>query len=154
MLPYKHLIITSFLALILLLIFPSIGVEGVFIIIFFGFFIDVDHYLFYAFKKKDFSLVRAYKWFIFYTKRFRELPLQEQKKTYISICFFHGFELVILFLLLGIFFYQHFLFASLGLVIHLALDLYDGPCFCDTKFYRLSIFYGIFAQKKLEFVDS
>jgi hypothetical protein len=154
MLPHKHLIITALFALFLFLIFPSVGILESLILIAFGFFVDVDHYLFYTFKKKDFSLIRAYKWFLIQTKKLTKMPLQKRKKTYLTICFFHGFELIILFLLLGLFIHRYFLFAFLGLLIHFTLDMYDHFRFYKTRFYRISILYGIFALKKLKFIDS
>ena len=59
MLPSVHFIVSLFLAVIL---YPIFGwIVGVILIG--GFFIDVDHYLLYLFKKKDYSLRNAYFYF-------------------------------------------------------------------------------------------
>jgi len=151
--PKDHLIISVLFAIFLFLIIPSVGVMGVAIIILFGFFVDVDHYFFYAFKKRDFNLKKAYDWFIAQDKKIVSLPFKQREKLYVCICFFHGFEFIIIFFLLGLFLNEYFLFASIGLLVHFILDL-CGHFPSKLRFYRISIIYASICQSKLKFIDA
>lgn len=72
-------------------------------------FIDVDHYLFYVYKKSDLSLAKAYYYFV-------------KGGTY-RLMVFHTVEFVILLYLLS-FYSKYFLFVIVGILFHWALDIY------------------------------
>ena len=55
MLPKWHLFLGFFFALTLFLVFPEIEIAGFLIIFFSTFLMDIDHYIYYVFKKRDFS---------------------------------------------------------------------------------------------------
>jgi len=87
--------------------------------------IDVDHYLFYVWRKKDFHLGRAFDWFIEKKKVFEKLVRLERKKVMNAWFFLHGLESVLIFGLLGFFIWDVFYFVALGFLFHLVLDWID-----------------------------
>ncbi len=58
MLPKHHVVLGFVISLTVFIIFPSIGLISFLIIWASSVLIDFDHYLYYVFKKKDFSLKR------------------------------------------------------------------------------------------------
>ncbi|MDP2673070.1 MAG: hypothetical protein Q8O84_04625, partial [Nanoarchaeota archaeon] len=60
MLPKYHVLFGFLFSLILFLIFPFIGLSGFLIIFISSVLIDIDHYLFYVFKNRIFSINKAY----------------------------------------------------------------------------------------------
>ncbi len=128
MLPKNHIILGLFFSLIVFLIFPELGLGGFFIIWLSSFLIDVDHYLFYVWLKKDFHPLRAYNWFMKKHKTFHSLSkndkIQKSKNTYIP-CIFHGIEAIIVLIILYLFmpFYNEiFLYILIGFLFHEFLD--------------------------------
>ena len=79
-----HVFLGVIFSFILFLIFPKIGLIGFSLIILSTIFIDVDHYVYYIYKKKDWSLRNAYNWFIKAEKIFFSLPRSKRNKTYIA----------------------------------------------------------------------
>lgn len=77
MLPSRHFILGLILGAIL---FPYIGLLGAILVWFSSFLIDFDHYLWFIFIKRDFSLKKAYKWHILKRDKMRELSIEERKK--------------------------------------------------------------------------
>ena len=64
MYPTQHLLLGIIFSLVLLFLFPQIGFLGASIIILSTVLIDVDHYVYYVYKKKDLSLKNSYNWII------------------------------------------------------------------------------------------
>jgi hypothetical protein len=124
MFPKIHIIFGFIFSLILLLLFPEIGWFGFISIFASSVLIDVDHYLFYAVTKKDWSLKNAYNWFVEGEKKFKKLLLKEKKESKQIPCIFHGIEFIIILLVLIYFnFYRQFLiYILLGIVFHQVLD--------------------------------
>lgn len=87
--------------------------------------IDVDHYLFYAWKKRDWHLGRAFGWFVSKKKKFEKLVRAERKKVMNAWFFLHGFESILVFVLLGYFVWAIFYFVALGFLFHLMMDWID-----------------------------
>tara|TARA_Y100000310_G_C19966257_1_gene483448 strand:+ start:91 stop:471 length:381 start_codon:yes stop_codon:yes gene_type:complete len=97
--------------ILIAIFFPFFGWSSL-IILLGGFFIDVDHYLIYVIKKKDFSLIRAYNYFRYgSSKDFEDTPL-----------IFHFVELTAIFIFLSFFNYL-ILLLTIGILTHLLLDL-------------------------------
>jgi len=124
MFPKSHIILGFLFSLILFLLFPLIGWLGFIIIFASSVLIDIDHYLFYAVTKKDWSLIRAYKWFVDGDKRFQKLSIEEKKKSKSIVCIFHGVELLVVLIILIYFsFYRKFLiYVLIGILFHEFLD--------------------------------
>ena len=152
MLPTKHFIFGLIFAGFLYFIFPKIGLVGFLIIIFSTFLIDVDHYLYYVYRKKDFSLRNAYKWFIKQKKKFLALPRKQRNKFQTGFCFLHGIEILIILFLLGIFISKYFYFILIGFAFHLVLDIIYQRTIMD-RLDRISIIYDFFKFKRLRFIE-
>lgn len=119
--PLKHLILGVAFSAILFLIFHKIGLIGFFLIIFSTFFIDVDHYFVYVYRKKDFSLKNAYNWFIKKERKLKKLSRGRRKKYKSEILIFHGIEFWIFLVVLS-FINIYFLFIFIGIMFHIFLD--------------------------------
>jgi len=106
----------SIFSLILAIIFyPEFGWETLSILIG-GVLIDVDHYLWYIFKFKNFDLFRCYTYFIF------DIRKMHWKDILGSILIFHTIEFLALSVFLS--FYSDFaLLFTIGLIGHYILDM-------------------------------
>lgn len=113
MLPKYHIILGFLFSLILYLIFPFISLWGSLIIFASSVLIDVDHYIYYIFAKKDLSLKNAYSFFI------------KKPKLNPAMYFFHGIEILLILFILGIFINKLFLFILIGFSFHLFLDIIE-----------------------------
>jgi len=103
-----HLISCVILTIIL---FPFFNYLSLLIFIF-GFFIDVDHYLYDTMKEKNLSLINSYR-----------LHMDKNLERKDQLHIFHTLEFIIPFLLLTIFSGNLYLILlSYGLVLHLILD--------------------------------
>ncbi len=123
MLPKTHAILGLIFSAALFLIFPQIGIFGFLIILLSSVFIDVDHYLFYIFTKKDWSLKNANKWFKDKIAKARKLPREKRRKNPRHIpCLLHGIEAIIILSILS-FFHIFFFYILIGFLFHELLDL-------------------------------
>lgn len=143
MLPKTHIIINLIISLVLL-----IGVEPLYVLIFFlsSILIDVDHYLYYIYEKKNFSLKKAYNWNKKSIKQFHNLSREEKKRHRYFVFLLHGIETLIIILILSRFFPILF-YVFLGFLTHLIED-----AFVSIKFKylerRLSIIYATYLHQK------
>jgi len=147
--PKQHIIFGLIFSLIIFLIFPKIKLIGFLIIFLSSVLIDVDHYLFYVFKTRDFNLRRSYKWFLRYEEKFKEISKEERKKIPSVLFFLHGFEILAVIILLSIFVSDWFLFVFVGFSFHLFLDvlyLYLKK----LRFDKISLIYDYFKFKKMK----
>ena len=127
MLPKYHIVLGFLFSLILFLIFPSISILGASVIFFSSFLIDVDHYLFYVFKNKIFSIKKAYNYFFELRKKAMTKSLKEKRiKIANPLMYpFHGIEVLLILFLLGFFINKIFLFIFIGFSFHLFLDIVE-----------------------------
>ena len=151
MLPKYHILLGFFFALFLFFIFPKIEVVGFLIIFLSSFLIDIDHYLYYVFKKRDLSLRKAYKWHIRKREKWYKLSREQRNKTYLGFYIFHGLEISILLFLLGLFVHILFYFIFLGHFFHLFLDLVFEKKFKD-RVDRISLVHDFLKFRKLRFI--
>ena len=153
MYPIQHILAGFFLALLLYFLFPQTGLLGVSLIFFSSFIIDVDHYLAYVFKKKNFNLKKAYNWHMEMDKKSLKLSREERNNSFLCLCFLHGFEIFLIFLILGVVFSKYFLFISIGIAFHLFLDVIYGFTYSD-RIDKLSVIYDFFNYKNLKDIES
>jgi hypothetical protein len=146
--PKIHFIVGTFFVIILHFIFPQITLLNLLIILFSSVLIDVDHYFYYIFIKRDFNLIKAYKWFKEGVRKTRRLPLKERKKMYTGFYMFHGIEPLIVLFLLGISVSQFFFFVFLGFSFHLLLDIPSEISIKGT-FQKVSLIYSYSQFRKL-----
>jgi len=123
MLPKWHIFI-GFLFTIILKFTTPIDYTNLLIIFLASFLIDVDHWFVYVLKKKDFSISKAYNWFIQKGIKYEKLSLKERKKYKKLIMIFHGIEFWILLLVLSVY-SKIFIFILLGIAIHMVFDFME-----------------------------
>ncbi|MDD5192064.1 MAG: hypothetical protein PHH54_05700 [Candidatus Nanoarchaeia archaeon] len=111
MLPKWH-ILFAFLFAYILYWFTSMTIIDASLIFLSSVLIDFDHYFWYGFKKKDWSLKNSY----IYLKKHRDI--------YKPLMLFHTIEFHI-FIGLLIFFFQGFLYILIGMMFHSVLDITD-----------------------------
>ncbi|MFH1326794.1 MAG: hypothetical protein ABIH59_01570 [archaeon] len=153
MYPHNHFFFGLIFSLVLFIIFPQIGLIESVIILLANFFVDVDHYLYYVYKKKDYNLKNAYNWFVKANKKILELPKEKRKHFYSCFCFLHGIEPILFLFVLGFFLNKYFFFLGIGISFHLICDIYYEQVLYKTRIHKLSIIYDYFRYNKLKFFD-
>jgi len=148
MYPLQHLSLGIVFSLIILFIFPQIGLIGFLIIILSTILIDIDHYIYYIYRKKDWSLKNAYNWSSNTGKKFFLFSKKQKDKFYTGFYFLHGVEIILVCLLLSII-SKYFLFISLGFTFHLLLDIYFIGRY-HNRVDRVSVIYDFLKFKKLK----
>ena len=149
MYPLSHFFLGLIFSLFLIILFPQIGLVGFFLILASTVLIDVDHYIYYIYKKKDFSLVNAYNWF---AKKKDKLILKSRKqrnKIFFGIYFLHGFEMLFILLLATIFISKFFLFIMLAFNFHLLLDIIETKTYLDRPI-KISLIYDLISSRNLK----
>lgn len=152
MFPIYHIIYGAIFSLLIYIFFPSIGLFGLSIIFLSSVLIDIDHYLYYVFRKKDFNLKRAFKWFVKFGKKFRSLPKEKQRKVRIPLCIFHGFESLLVLFILS-YFSEVFYFIFFGFAIHLFFD-FIGALYEDVRFHNFSAIYKFIKTRNFPDTES
>jgi hypothetical protein len=149
MLPKNHIIYGAIFS-ILISLSPQISFFQGIVIFLASFLIDVDHYLYYVYKKKDFNLKNSFKWFTRNREKFLKMNEKEKEQIYMGLCFLHGIETIVILILLSIMPFIHsniFLFVALGFIFHQAVDAID----LYRKEYRfdkvISFFYAVKKSK-------
>lgn len=148
MYPKQHIFFGITFSLLLLIIYPQISLIGFFLLFFSSVLIDVDHYLYYLLKKKDWSLRRAYKWFMSNEKKFLSLPRKLRNNYHGGFFFLHGVEVLFILILLTMFVSKYFFFIFIGIFFHLLLDIVDETKYKD-RIDKFSVLYDFFKFKKL-----
>ncbi len=148
MYPLQHLIFGTFFSAVLLLLFSNIGAIGFLLILTSSVLIDIDHCIYYVYKKKDWNLRNAYKYFVENERRMLSLPRKRRSDYYSGFILLHGFEVILILVFLGLVISNLFLFISVGFSFHLFLDFVYDRKYHD-RIDRLSIIYDYFKFKKL-----
>ena len=142
MYPVQHLVLGIIFAGFVFYFFPIIGFIGFWIIVLSSFLIDVDHYFFYAWKKRDLNLKNAYEWFDEKVKNMRHFPRSEKKKYKYEIMIFHGIEFWILLFLLA-YFSNFFFLIFMGVIFHMILDFTAIVYFNEPLLLKSSTIYSL-----------
>lgn len=151
MLPQSHFILGLIGSLVLYFGFDvSLLYVIVFLVASVG--IDVDHYLYYVWRKKDWSLKNAVVWFMYKKRIMDAMDFRDRKNFYKGFCFLHGIEFIVLFGLLGFFVWDIFYFVGLGFLFHLILD-YIRQVKNKDRFDKFSVVWDYFKYKKLAFAE-
>ncbi len=152
MLPIKHFILGVAVAVAIYFLFPEVTILGLVIIVLSNVLIDVDHYVYHAVKKKDLSLVRAYKWYQLNRVKTHHLSRKEKSKIYFGFHFFHGIEILAIIYLLYAYVNNIFFYVMIGYSLHFVSDLITEAVICG-KVDKISVIYSFFRMNKLKFVD-
>ena len=151
MLPQNHFLFGFLFSVALYLVFPEIEFLGLVVFLMATVLIDVDHYLYYVYKKRDWSLKKAVLWILGMKRVMMKFDRKRRSKFYTGLYFLHGVESLVLFGVLGYFIWDVFYFVSLGFAFHLCLDYIRQVQIID-RFDRVSVFYDYFKFGKLKFV--
>jgi len=144
-----HFFFGILLTILLYFLFsPIISLFGLLIIFLSSFLIDVDHYLYYLCKKGDFSLIRAYKWYVKNSHKFCLVPLDKRKNFYLGFYVFHGIEPIIILFFLGFYISQFFTFILIGFFFHLSADLISEIIF-RQRIDKISVIQNLLLMRKL-----
>lgn len=146
--PLKHIILGFIFSLILYFIFPKIKLIEFSLIFLSSFLIDVDHYLYYVYKKRNLNLKKAYKWFIQKRDKLLTLPKKKRAEYKSSFLFLHGIEFLIILGLLSLI-SEIFFFIFLGIAFHLILDIPE-VYYRFNRADKISIFWDYFKFKNLK----
>lgn len=149
MLPKKHVFFGLAASLILFPIF----LWKVLLFLIATVFIDFDHYLLYAIKKRDLNLKNAY--------AFLKILDEKQKRpvfkgTYtLFLCIFHTYEFLLIILILTIT-YNPIFPVFLGLIFHVTTDIISIKFQYNKKYFlfylgNLSFVYHLFTRHKKRF---
>jgi len=146
MLPKYHMAIGAIVTSTIYIIYPLTLIQAA-IIFLSSFLIDVDHYMLYVVKNKDFSLRNARRYFFSHRKRWLKLSVGERKNYKRHLFIFHGIELWIPLVLLANYF-PLIWFVLTGLAIHIFLDYIDYYYFKEPFYPKFSQLYVYQTNKK------
>jgi hypothetical protein len=152
MVPKYHIILGFLFSSILFLICPSITFLSAGIIFLSSFLIDIDHYIYFAFKKRDLSPRRAVKWFFKKKKVFLKIPKEKRNSYYSGFYFLHGLESILILFFLGLFISDIFLFIFIGFLFHLILDFIEEAT-SDKRIDKISIIYDFIKFKQFKEIE-
>jgi hypothetical protein len=124
MLPTIHLLLgLLFSALLFILGIPT---AFILIILAASVLIDIDHYILYAFIKKDINPFNAYKFYLAQGKKYRNKKKYQLKKyQFASLQIFHTIEFFLLLALLSCF-SEIALLIFIGCIFHMCADLIEN----------------------------
>ena len=137
-----------FTILLYFLFSPIIPPWGLLIIFLSSFLIDIDHYFYYIYKKGDFSLIKAYRWYIKNARKFCSMSKEKRKQVYLGIYIFHGIEPLIILFLLGFYLSPLFNFILIGFLFHLSIDLIS-EIILKQRIDKISVIQNFLTTKKL-----
>jgi hypothetical protein len=135
--PPWHVFFGGLFSIFLFFLFPEIEMINLFLIFFSSILIDVDHYLFYIYEKRGFSLRKAYAYFINHKKKWKNSERDSRKTFPTSFFIFHGLEVLLLLFALS-FFFKPLYFIFIGFSFHLCLDLIEQAAY-SNKSQKISI---------------
>jgi hypothetical protein len=151
-LPHKHLIIGIAVVAVLFLLFPSMGFLGAGIILASSVLIDIDHYFYYIFKKRNVNPISAYRWFRGNMKKCKRIPKEKKHEVHFGTCVFHGIEILILLSILGNLVSPIFYFILIGFALHLVSDLILEITKYNA-FNKISVIYCFLKSRGMVFID-
>jgi hypothetical protein len=147
MLPKYHIFFGILFTLSLYAFFPQTSLLYLAIVFLSSILIDGDHYVYYVFKKKNFSLIKALQWYKEGSKKMTSLSRTQRKGFYTGLYFLHGIEWIILLAILGRFFFPILTYVSIGFLFHFALDIPHEFYFKGTV-HKISLIYSIYMSNK------
>lgn len=150
MLPSKHIIFGAIFSILVWLFFPVMGWLGAMIIFLSSVLIDVDHYLYYVYKKREFDIKDSVRWYLSNTDLVKKMNKKQKANFYSGLYFLHGIEAIILLILLMLTFPNIFnftIFIIIGFLFHQVLDainLYKNEYRLDKV---MSFTYAVYNSK-------
>jgi len=131
---------------------PIISIFGLLIIFLSSFLVDVDHYFYYVYKKRNLNLISAYKWYVKNARKFRFMPKEERRQVYLGFYIFHGIEPLVILFFLGFYLSPIFNFLLIGLLFHLFTDLVS-EIILKQRIDKISVIMNFFITKNHKNLD-
>lgn len=148
MLPKWHALFGFILAVVLIAFFNVTPVNACLVFLSSSL-IDFDHYLYYVYRKRNFNLRKAYFSIKKLGKACSKLPLKERKGIFVGYFIFHGLEVVVLLIVMGFLVTPYFYYISLGIFLHLIMDIfYEKRAY--GRWDKVSLIYDIIKFRKLK----
>jgi hypothetical protein len=152
MLPKYHILLGFIFSSAIFLIFPKVSFFYAGVIFLSSFLIDIDHYIYYILKKRNFNPKKSVKYFFDKKLKMEKIPREERKKYYSGFYFLHGIEPVLVLSLLGTFINKIFFFILFGFSFHLILD-FAYLIYKKKRIDKIFIIYDFFKFKKLKEIE-
>lgn len=150
MLPKWHILFGFVLSYILVYLFKLSLLAGS-IVFLSSFLIDLDHYIYFVFKKKSLSYVKARKYYAERNEIWKKLSKEEKNNYKYPIMIFHGIEFWILLALLG-FISPIFFWILMGIGVHMVADWADLFERKERIYVKLSQGYTCLANKNKRYL--
>lgn len=144
-----HIILGAVFALMLYFVF-NFSIGDSLIVFLSSVLIDIDHYLFYAIGKRDFSLKNSYNWFVSLKKRFKELPKNVRKKYSFGFVPLHSIEFLIVLFILA-FLSRLFFLVFIGFAFHIFFDMLYEIFISKIAIHKISVLYTAIAKRFIGF---
>lgn len=150
MLPGTH-ILAGFVFAYILVYFFSFSLTAGLIIFLASVLIDLDHYIIYTRRTKDYNLLKAYNYWISRSRKWRKLTREQKAEYKITHFFFHGIEFIILLIILS-FISNIFYYILIGTLFHMLIDYFSIFALKDPPYIKFSQIYLYIRNKtKKEF---
>lgn len=143
--PKWHILYGFLFTLLLWMIFPDISYFYIIITFLSSFLIDVDHYLYFVIKTKNFSFSKSLEY-----HRLKEIEeVQNYKKGIRKKMGFHPFHTIEFHIIIGLFslVWKPFLFVFIGILFHSLIDFCD--MFSRDRIYTREYFFVNWLKKLL-----
>jgi len=114
----------GFIVSYILVFFFNFSLLSGFIIFLASWIIDLDHYLWYAIKTKDWNPLHAIRWYLRLISKWGNLSFKEKRKFKQGVFVLHS---LLFWLILAVLSFSHvfFLWVLIGIMIHMVADLID-----------------------------
>ena len=145
----SHILLGAVFALMLYFVF-HFSIASSLIVFLSSVLIDIDHYLFYAIGKRDFSLKNSYNWFVNLKKRFKELPKGTRKKYSFGFTPLHSIEFLVPLFILGLL-NGFFLLIFIGFFFHVFFDMLYEIFISKIAVYKISVIYTALNKRFIGF---
>ncbi len=124
MLPKEHALYGFFAALFSMLLFDQIEYIWAIVFLIATIGIDVDHYLWYIYKKRDLNLRKSVQWFYSLGKIESKIPYHKKNNFSYGIYILHGPEIILILLIVSM--YSWIAWPIIfGFLFHQVLDFLD-----------------------------
>ncbi len=133
--PSTHIFFGLLFSAFLFFLFPETGIINISLIFLSSVLIDVDHYLYYAYKKKSINLKEAYDYFMEHKTKKKEIGGEYCSPS--VLCILHGAEVLLIIFVLS-FFFKPLYFIFIGFSFHLLLDMVEQAIYSE-KFEKFSL---------------
>ena len=143
--PKSHILLGLLFSIIIWIIFPQLTLSTILIIFLSSVLIDIDHYAVYVYRKKQFSLKKALKYYADLQEIFSEKVKQNPKLKY-HLHLLHTIEILLIVIFLSLYF--NFFYILIGFSFHLITDTIDLAIREALRVREFSLIRYIFSAKK------